>query len=266
MLACNLSDSNYMQIPKNHFKRALAEGRHQTGMWMTLASHYATESVAGAGFDWLLLDMEHSPNSHDDILRQTQVLKGYPTHAVVRPVWNDPLAFKRLLDMGVQTLLVPYVQNVEEARSAVRAMRYPPEGIRGVSAITRATGFGRVKDYAQTVQDELCLLLQVESRQALDEIESIAAVDGVDGIFIGPGDLAASMGLQGQLRHPDLLAAIEGAIDVIRACGKAAGILTSDRDLARSFIARGTTFTAVGVDANLLARTADDLVSYFRQF
>lgn len=252
-----------MEMPVNTFKRALSEGRHQTGLWMTLASHYATEAVAGAGFDWVLLDMEHSPNDDDDILRQMQVLAGYPTHAVVRPVWNDPLAFKRLLDMGAQTLLVPYVQSADQARAAVRAMRYPPEGIRGVSAITRATRFGRVKDYAKQVQSELCLLVQVESRDALSQIEAIAAVDGVDGIFIGPGDLAASMGLTGQLRHPDLLAAIDDAIVRIRACGKAPGILTGDRELARNFIHRGTLFTAVGVDANLLARCADDLVTSF---
>lgn len=232
---------------------------------MTLASHYATEAVASAGFDWMLLDMEHSPNDEDDILRQMQVLAGYATHAVVRPVWNDPVVFKRLLDMGAQTLLVPYVQNAQEASAAVHAMRYPPLGIRGVSAITRATRFGRVSNYAQQVQDQLCLLVQVETLQAISNIEAIAAVDGVDGIFIGPGDLAASMGLTGQLKHPELLKVIFEAISRIRACGKAAGILTGDQELARSFIRQGTTFTAVGVDANLLARSADELVMQFGQ-
>lgn len=252
-----------MQMPTNPFKQALQAGRHQTGLWMTLASHYATEAVAGAGFDWMLLDMEHSPNDDDDILRQMQVLAGYATHAVVRPVWNDPLVFKRLLDMGAQTLLVPYVQSADEAQAAVRAIRYPPDGIRGVSAITRASRFGRVTDYAQRAHEALCLLVQVESLQALSQIEAIASVDGVDGIFIGPGDLAASMGLMGQLRHPDLLAVIDEAIARIRACGKAPGILTGDRELAQAFIRQGTLFTAVGVDANLLARNADDLVRHF---
>ncbi len=252
-----------MDLPVNTFKRALREGRHQTGLWMTLASHYATESVAAAGFDWLLLDMEHSPNDYDDILRQMQVVAGYPTHAVVRPAWNDPLAFKRLLDTGAQTLLVPYVQNADEALAAVRAMRYPPHGIRGMSAVTRATGFGRVADYAHRCNDELCLLVQVETVEALTQIEAIAAVDGVDGIFIGPGDLAASMGIAGQLKHPRLLLAIDDAIARIVACGKAAGILTGDRQLARHFMDRGTSFTAVGVDASLLARAADDLVREF---
>lgn len=252
-----------MQLPVNTFKRALAAGQHQAGLWMTLASHYATEAVAGAGFDWLLLDMEHSPNEYDDVLRQLQVIAGYRSHAVVRPMWNDPLAFKRLLDVGAQTLLVPYVQNADEARAAVSAMRYPPQGIRGVSASTRATRFGRVSQYAERCHEELCLLVQVETVEALSQIEAIAAVDGVDGIFIGPGDLSASMGIGGQLRHPKLLEAIDDAIERIRACGKAPGILTGDRELARRFIDKGTLFTAVGVDAGLLARAADDLVKTF---
>lgn len=252
-----------MDLPINTFKRALREGRHQTGLWMTLASHYATEAVAGAGFDWLLLDMEHSPNDHGDILRQLQVIKGYASQAVVRPAWNDPLAFKRLLDVGAQTLLIPYVQNAEEARAAVRSMRYPPDGLRGVSATTRATGFGRIPDYAKRCQDELCLLVQVETVEALGQIEAIAAVDGIDGIFIGPGDLSASMGITGQLKHPRLLEAIDDAIGRIVACGKAAGILTGDRELARRCIARGALFTAVGLDAGLLARAADELVQAF---
>lgn len=252
-----------MTVPVNPFKQALRMGRHQTGLWMTLASHYATEAVAGAGFDWLLLDMEHSPNEYDDILRQLQVVAGYNTHAVVRPPWNDPLAFKRLLDTGAQTLLVPYVQNAQEAQAAVLATRYPPEGIRGMSAATRATRFGRIPDYAQRCHEQLCLLVQVETVEALTQIESIAAVDGVDGIFIGPGDLAASMGLAGQLKHPRLLQSIDQAIARIVACQKAAGILTADRELARHFIQQGTTFTAVGVDASLLARCADDLVHAF---
>jgi 4-hydroxy-2-oxoheptanedioate aldolase len=254
-----------MDHPINTFKRALARGEHQTGLWMTLASHYATEAVSASNLDWLLLDMEHSPNEYDDILRQLQVIAGYRAHAVVRPVWNDPVAFKRLLDMGAQTLLVPYIQNAEEAKAAVSAMRYPPAGIRGVSAVTRATRFGRLPDYPSRGQDELCLLVQVESVEALAQIEAIADVDGVDGIFIGPGDLAASMGLIGQLKHPLLLAAIEEAIKKIRACGKAPGILTGDRDLAQRFIKGGSLFTAVGVDAALLARAADDLARSFAE-
>jgi 4-hydroxy-2-oxoheptanedioate aldolase len=252
-----------MNIPSNTFKRAIHAGQHQKGLWTTLASSYSTEVVAGAGFDWLLLDMEHSPNEMDTILQQLQTVAAYPVHAVVRPVWNDPLAIKRLLDIGVQTLLIPYVQNREEAEKAVQATRYPPLGIRGVSALTRATRFARVSNYMESCQAEICLLVQVETQSALDEIEAIASVDGVDGIFIGPADLSASLGFPGQLKHPKVLGAIEDAIQRIRSCGKAAGILTGDKALARHFIGLGTLFTAVGVDAGLLARAADELAADF---
>ena len=252
-----------MNIPSNKFKRALQLGQHQKGLWTTLASSYSTEVLAGAGFDWLLLDMEHSPNEMDTILQQLQTVAAYPVHAIVRPIWNDPLAIKRLLDIGVQTLLIPYVQNRDEAEKAVQATRYPPLGIRGVSALTRATRFARVSNYMTGCQEEICLLVQVETQSALDEIEAIASVDGIDGIFIGPADLSASLGFPGQLKHPKVLAAIEDAIKRIRSCGKAAGILTGDKALARHFIELGTLFTAVGVDAGLLARAADELAADF---
>lgn len=252
-----------MDVPVNAFKHAIHSGRHQKGLWVTLANAYSTEAVAGAGFDWLLLDMEHSPNEFDTILQQLQAIAGYPVQAVVRPVWNDPLAIKRLLDIGAQTLLIPYVQNAAEAEKAVRAMRYPPKGMRGVSALTRATRFGRVPEYMQHGERELCLLVQVETQAALEEIEAIAAVDGVDGIFIGPADLSASLGYPGQLKHPEVLEKIEQAIRRICATGKAAGILTADRTLAHRFIELGTLFTAVGVDAGLLARAADDLAKEY---
>lgn len=252
-----------MNIPVNKFKQAIQNGQHQKGLWTTLASSYSTEVVAGAGFDWLLLDMEHSPNEMDTILQQLQTVAAYPVHPVVRPVWNDPLAIKRLLDIGVQTLLIPYVQNRAEAEKAVQATRYPPVGIRGVSALTRATRFARIPNYMQGCQDEICLLVQVETQSALNEIEAIASVDGIDGIFIGPADLSASLGYPGQQQHPKVIEAIEDAIKRIRSCGKAAGILTGDRSLARHFIALGTLFTAVGVDAGLLARAADELAAAF---
>jgi 4-hydroxy-2-oxoheptanedioate aldolase len=252
-----------MKIPGNLFKQSLLAGKHQKGLWATLASAYSTEVVAGAGFDWLLLDMEHSPNEMDTILQQLQTVAAYDVHPVVRPVWNDPLAIKRLLDIGAQTLLIPYVQNRAEAEQAVQATRYPPRGIRGVSAVTRATRFGRVENYLQSCEDDICLLLQVETQSALDEIEAIASVEGVDGIFIGPADLSTSLGYPGQLEHPVVMGAIEDAIQRIQACKKAAGILTTDTALARHFIQKGTLFTAVGVDAALLARAADDLAARF---
>jgi 4-hydroxy-2-oxoheptanedioate aldolase len=252
-----------MNLPKNTFKESLLAHQKQTGIWASLASPYSTEILAGCGFDWILLDMEHSPNEMSTILSQLQVLAAYGTHPVVRPLWNDPLLIKRLLDIGAQTLLLPYVQNAEQAQAAVNAMRYAPKGIRGVSAVTRATRFGRVKDYMANCEQELCLLVQVETQQALDNIEEIARVDGVDGIFIGPADLSASLGYPSQQDHPVVIQAIEDAIKRIRACNKGAGVLTPDKRLAKHYIECGTTFTAVGVDAAILARAAEALSKEF---
>ncbi|MCG5237959.1 aldolase/citrate lyase family protein [Xanthobacter oligotrophicus] len=252
-----------MDLPRNAFKHALVEGRQQLGLWCTLSSSYAIEAVAGAGFDWLLLDMEHSPAELTTVLAQLQALSGYPVSPVVRPAANDAVLIKRLLDIGAQSLLIPYVQNAAEARAAVAATRYPPEGVRGVSALTRATRFGRVKDYARTAARELCVLVQVETREAIDEIEAIAAVEGVDGIFIGPGDLAASLGHAGDVGHACVVEAVEKAVARIRAAGKPAGILTGDAAFARRCMDIGTTFSAVGVDAGILAREAERLAASF---
>ncbi|MFG1230273.1 4-hydroxy-2-oxoheptanedioate aldolase [Xanthobacter wiegelii] len=253
-----------MDLPRNAFKAALIEGRQQLGLWCTLSSAYATEVVAGAGFDWLLLDTEHSPAELTTVLAQLQAVSAYPVSPVVRPAANDAVLIKRLLDIGAQSLLIPYVQNAEEARAAVAATRYPPDGIRGVSALTRATRFGRVKNYAREAARELCLLVQVETQEALDQIEAIAAVEGVDGIFIGPGDLAASLGHVGDLKHTRVVDAVENAVSHIRAAGKPAGILTGDTAFAKRCIDLGTTFTAIGVDAGILARNLEQLLSAFR--
>jgi len=251
-------------LPGNRFKRGLAERASQIGLWCTLSSAYAAEAVAGAGFDWLLLDTEHSPGDVLSVLAQLQALSGYPNVApVIRPAANDPVLIKRFLDIGAQTLLVPYVQNAAEARAAVAAIRYPPRGIRGVSALTRATQFGRVRDYAMRVERELCLLLQIETQAGLDALETICSVDGVDGIFIGPGDLAASLGHVGELDHPVVVTAIEDAIKRVVAAGKPAGILTGNATFAARCITLGTSFTAVGIDAGLLARGADALARNF---
>jgi 4-hydroxy-2-oxoheptanedioate aldolase len=253
-----------MDMSENRFKRALVEGRQQVGLWCTLSSAFGIEVVAGSGFDWLLLDTEHSPGDVLTVLAQLQALSGHDVSPVVRPASNDAVLIKRYLDIGAQSLLIPYVQNADEAHSAVAAVRYPPDGIRGVSALTRATQFGRVKGYAKRAADEICLLVQVETQQALDQIEAIAAVDGVDGIFVGPGDLAASLGYIGDLNHPVVKAAVEDAIRRIGACGKPAGILTGDTGFAKHCIELGTTFTAVGVDVGLLARASESLAQQFR--
>ena len=252
-----------MDLPVNAFKRALAAQKSQIGLWCSLSSNYSVEVVAGAGFDWLLLDCEHSPNDLESLLTQLQAVAPYPTTPVVRVPWNDTVTIKRVLDIGAQSLLIPYVQNADEARSAVAAVRYPPGGVRGVAGSTRATRFGRIKDYAKRAQDELCLLVQVETESALRHVEAIGAIDGIDGIFIGPADLHASMGYPGEVANPKVFPLIEDTLRRIRAAGKAPGILVGDEALARRCIDAGSLFTAVGADTAILARGADALARKF---
>lgn len=240
-----------MQIPINTFKRAILANQLQIGFWSILSSHVTVEILAGAGFDWLVLDTEHAPNELPMVYAQLQACKGGTAHPVVRVPWNDMVTIKRFLDIGVQTLLVPYIESAEQARNAVAYTRYPPNGVRGYSAAPRASYFGRVKNYPQVCESELCVLVQVETRLALDNIEAIAGTDGVDGVFIGPGDLSASLGHAGNASHPDVVAAVENAIRRIRACGKPAGILSGDEQMARKFIDLGCIFTAVGSDQAL---------------
>jgi 4-hydroxy-2-oxoheptanedioate aldolase len=254
-----------VDLPSNPFKRALKAGRQQIGLWVSLANAYAAEVVAGAGFDWLLLDTEHAPVDIEMALRMLQAVSPYPVTPVVRPAWNDMILIKRLLDVGAQTLLVPYVQSAEEAANAVSWMRYPPRGVRGVGGATvRATRFGRAAGYMKRCEEELCLLVQVETRKALDNLEEIANVEGVDGVFVGPADLAAGLGHPGEPGHPEVVAAIEDAIRRIRACGKAPGILTVEDKLARRYIELGSLFTAVGVDLVMLARETEKLAARYR--
>lgn len=254
-----------MDLPRNAFKHAIAAGKTQIGYWLALGSPYAAESVAGAGFDWLVLDMEHAPSSHDSVLGQLQMLAAYPvTSAVVRPANNDLVMIKHVLDLGAQTLLVPYVQSVDEAKAAVSAVRYPPVGLRGVAGVTRAGRFGRIADYGAKAETELCLLLQVETAEALEQLEAIAGVDGVDGVFIGPADLAASMDLIGQTSHPKVKAAVLDAITRLVSLGKPAGVLTLDLDFAQQCLDAGAIFVAVGIDAATLARGADALTQRFK--
>ncbi len=253
-----------MQLPVNRFKRAILAGQHQLGLWVSLANSYSAEIVARSGFDWLVLDTEHSPNDVGSVLGQLQATAPFPVSSIVRPSWNDPVQQKRYLDIGAQTLLIPYVQNEEEAAQAVAGMRYPPRGMRGVGGTMRASAFGRLADYAQTCEDELCLLVQIETQEGLDNLEKIASVDGVDGIFIGPADLSASLGHLGDLKHPEVQRVIEDAIRRIQACGKAPGILTFDEALARRYIELGSLFTAVGMDVAVLARETEKLAARFR--
>lgn len=252
-----------MTLPVNAFKRALAEGRQQIGLWNSLPGSLVAEVLAGCGYDWVVIDTEHSLTDIPDTLAMMQAMAPYPVSAVVRPASNDVVLIKRLLDLGAQTLLVPFVQNAVEARAAVASMRYAPRGVRGVAGMTRASGFGRVQGYATRAEEELCLLVQVETAEALAEIEAIAAVDGVHGLFIGPSDLAASMGHPGNAGHPEVVAAIGDAVRRIKAAGKPAGILTLDPAFAKICIGWGTTFTAVGMDIAVLVNGARALRSGF---
>ena len=241
-----------MDMPKNAFKAAIAEGRLQVGIWNTIPDPGVVELLAGTGYDWILLDSEHTPVTIPGLMPLMQAAGGYPVTTIARPGWNDMIEIKRLLDQGAQTLLIPYVQSVEEAELAVRHVRYPPRGVRGVGGTTRASRYGAVKDYIQTAEQEICLLVQIETVEAMAQAEEIAAVDGVDGIFIGPADFAASMGDPGQPTHPEVKAAILDGIRRIKAAGKAPGILTLDPTFQKEAEEAGAVFVAVTLDASIL--------------
>jgi 4-hydroxy-2-oxoheptanedioate aldolase len=253
-----------MNLPQNNFKRALQAGKPQIGLWSSLSSNYTVEVIAGAGFDWILLDSEHSPADIENLLTQLQAAAPYATHPVVRIPWNDMVTVKRVLDIGAQSLLIPYVSSKEEARDAVSFTRYPPAGVRGVAGTTRATRFGRIPEYAKRAHEEICVLVQVETQSALDSIEAICGIDGVDGVFIGPADLHASLGYPGEVANPKVKPLIDDAIRRIRKCGKAPGILTPAEADARHWLECGALFTAVGSDVGILARGAEALAAKFK--
>lgn len=248
----------------NTFKAALKSGKPQIGLWLSLANAYTAEICATAGFDWLLIDGEHAPNDVRSVLPQLQAIAAYPSQPVVRAVIGDVALVKQLLDIGAQTLLVPMVDTAEQARQMVAAVRYPPHGIRGNgSGVARASLWGLRKDYVERANDEVCLLVQAETKLALENLDAICAVEGVDGVFIGPADLAASLGHRSQPGHPEVQKAIDDALQRIIRNGKAAGILTSDAAQAQRYIDMGCHFVAVGVDVGLLARGARGLRKQF---
>lgn len=253
-----------MDLPRNTFKHAIKAGRQQIGLWCSLASHVSVEVVAGSGYDWLLLDTEHAPNEIPMVFSQLQATMENKAHPIVRPAWNDMVLIKRYLDMGVQTLLLPVVNTAEEAAAAVAYTRYPPRGVRGFSGGSRSSRFGRIQDYHTRCEDEICVLVQVETQKGIDNLDAIVATEGVDGVFIGPGDLSAAIGYLGDQNNPAVVDTIIGLIRRIRAGGKAAGILTPDETLARRYIEAGTTFTAVGSDLGLLARQSEALARRFK--
>lgn len=254
-----------MPAPKNTFKQALREKRPQIGFWQALANAYTVEISGDAGYDWLLLDAEHAPNDIPLLVSQLQALKGSPSHPIIRPPIGEAWLIKQLLDIGAQTLLIPMVESGAQAKALVSSVLYPPHGIRGVgAALARASRFNRIPDYLETANAEICLLLQVESRAGLEAIDEIATTDGVDGVFIGPADLAADMGFLGKPGAPDVQTAVEAAIARILSHGKAAGILTGDLALARRYLDLGATFVAIGNDVTLFANATTKLLADFR--
>ena len=253
-----------MLMPTNTFKQAIASGKPQIGLWISLSSAFAAEVVSSAGYDWVLLDMEHSPNELPTVLGQLQAFQQYGATSIVRPPVNDPVPIKRLLDLGAPGLLLPMVQSVEEAEQAVASCRYPPRGIRGVSGMQRGNRFGRVSDYVQRVEEETCLILQLETRHALSQAQAIASIEGVDGIFFGPADIAADFGRVGQPEAPEVWEAISEAAKVVMDMGKPVGTLVNNPDKAIELLNSGFSFVACGTDAGLLARGADKLLQTVR--
>ena len=254
-----------MRPPKNAFKHAIAAPGAQIGLWLGLADPYSAELCATAGFDWLVIDGEHGPNDLRSMLAVLQAVAPYASHPVVRVPHGDTALIKQVLEIGATTLLVPMVETAAQVRELVRAMRYPPEGVRGVgSGLARSSRWTGYPDYLKEANERVCLLVQVESAGALAQIDAIAAVDGVDGVFIGPADLSASMGHLGQPGHPEVRAAIEAALPRILAAGKAPGVLAADEALARRYIELGARFVAVGVEATLLAQATRALAARFR--
>ncbi|MDJ0459111.1 HpcH/HpaI aldolase/citrate lyase family protein [Arthrobacter sp. NQ7] len=247
------------------FRSALAAAdRPLAGMWVCSGSPLIAELCAGAGLDWLLVDAEHSPNGLESILAQLQAIHGYPVHAMVRPPVNDTVVIKQYLDLGVQNLLIPMVNSAAEAEAAVAATRYPPQGVRGVgSALARAARWNRVPDYLARANDTISVTVQIESTAAVDAVEDILAVGGVDAVFMGPSDLAASMGLLGQQEHPEVRAAVEHCLSAAKAAGKPAGVNAFNPDTAQHYLANGAAFILVGADVALLARGSEALAATY---
>jgi 4-hydroxy-2-oxoheptanedioate aldolase len=249
-----------MKNPKNLFKAALKAQKRQLGIWNTIGGNSVPELLAGAGFDWVLVDCEHAAIETVEVLPALQAIGQSPSvSALVRPADNDATLFKRLLDMGAQTLLVPYIQTAKEAEAAVSAMRYGPQGIRGMAGTTRATRYGQIEDYFATASDELCLVVQVETVEGMKNLEAIAQTDGVDAVFIGPADLSASMGYPGEPNRPEVLAAIKAIIKRLQTVDVPAGLMSLDPDAAKDYFEMGASFVAVGVDLILLADAARHL-------
>ncbi len=250
-----------MKHPNNPFTRAIRNGEKQIGLWVSMASDVSADIVASSGYDWVVIDMEHSPNTIPTVVTQLSVFDNSGTTPLVRPDWNDTVKVKRLLDIGAPGLLFPMVQSVEEAEAAVRATRYPPRGVRGVAGATRATRYGRCKDYFERVEEETTVIVQLETKQALDQAEEIAAVDGVHGVFFGPADIAADMGFLGKPMSKEVWDLILPTAAKLANKGVRCGTLVLDSAKAAELLRGDFTFVACGLDSALLARSVDQLLA-----
>ena len=253
-----------MKIKKNKFKESILNKNKQIGIWSCLTNNTIAEIISVTGFDWSVIDMEHSPNDIQEVLTQLQVMEGYNTEPVVRVPWNEPVMVKRILDMGAQTILYPFVQNQQEAKAAVEATRYPPKGIRGVMSAARMNRYGHIENYYKEAENEICVLIQCETKEAIKNIPEISKIDGIDGIFIGPSDLSSSIGKIGQFEDKEVQDLIYEGLDLCLKSGKPAGILTGKQEYAKKYIKDGYTFVALKSDTNLFAREAENLLKEFK--
>lgn len=254
-----------MDLPVNKFKHALKTDRIQYGLWLGLPDTTCAEICAGAGFDWVLVDAEHSLFDPRSVLTHLQAMAPYDVSPIVRPVEGDKALIKQYLDVGAQTLLIPMVETAEQAAELVKAVRYPPAGERGLgTSLARAARWNTIPGYLKKADEEICLIVQVETASAMENLEEIVKVEGLDGVFIGPSDLSASMGYIGDAGNPAVVSAIENGLRIIRAAGKAAGLLCMDPELAKHYATKGANFVGLGVDTLLLSQSARRLAASFK--
>ncbi|MGH8714019.1 MAG: HpcH/HpaI aldolase family protein [Casimicrobiaceae bacterium] len=253
-----------MDLPINHFKRAIASGRTPLGAWLSSGSPATAEALGCAGFDFLVVDMEHTPIDPPQMVDILRAIAGTPAQAIARPPWNDIVMIKRALDAGAQTLLLPFVQDADEARRAVASTRYPPEGVRGVAGTHRGSRYGTVPDYLRRAREELCVIVQIETPPALASLDEIAAVPGVDSIFIGPSDLSASMGYLGDVANPAVQEKLAAAARACRRAGKPSGIIGPTPDMVTRFIDYGYSWIAIGSDMGFMVGRAQEYLGRFR--
>jgi 2-dehydro-3-deoxyglucarate aldolase len=249
----------------NSFRRDLQARKQLIGCWVSLASNISTEILGFAGFDWLLIDGEHAPNDMSSFIGQLQALKDSPSAPVVRPPWCEPVVVKRLLDIGFYNFLMPWIETADQARAAVSFTRYPPQGMRGMGTGHRSNRYGYVQDYFTTINDNISVMVQIESAKAVDNAEAIAEVDGIDGLFIGPSDLSAAMGFMGQPGHPEVQAAMARVLAAGNKHNKAVGILAPVEADAGRYIEQGMTFVAVGGDVGLIRAASKGLADKFKK-